>query len=306
MTAGAGRGGGRRLPAAAASLRIAFDLLRSWVAPPDPAVRPPRGFDPTVGILRRPEPAAAGDGGPELRIVSWNIHRHYDPEGVVRGLEAIRREVDPDLLLLQEVPDRVGASFWDRPGVAGALAGLDLAWAPMHRVDRVGSYYDFDASGQLTAGRRRLAEVEVVPLPVVARAKLGRHHRFCRIGLVTRVALAGRGRLPVVNLHLENTARPAGRALQLERLLAGLGDGPAVVAGDLNTLLGGAEPLWKVACRRGFERVAVTGRRRLAPHLDHVLVRGLEAGDGRELPIGGSDHRPVSATVRARTESAPE
>lgn len=299
MTAGGGTGRGRRLPASAASVRIALDLLRSWLAPPDPDAPPPRGFDPAAGILRRPAPGAAEGGGAELRLVSWNVHRHYDPEGVVRGLERIRRELDPDLLLLQEVPHRVGASYWDRPGVDDALAGLDLAWAPMHRVDRPGGYYDFDASGQLTAGRRRLAGVDAAPLPAVARAKLGRHHRFCRIGLVTRVVLGGLGRVPVVNLHLENTARPAGRALQLERLLARLGDGPAVVAGDLNTLFGGAEPLWDAAARRGFHPVEVSGRRRLSPHLDHVLVRGLDAADGRELPIAGSDHRPVSAVVRA-------
>jgi len=298
VTAGGPTGPRRPLRAAGASLRIAFDLLRTWLAPPDPDGRPPRTFDPATGILRRPGPVAAGDGGPALRLVSWNIHRHYDPDGVVRGLERIRRELDPDLLLLQEVPDRVDRRFWERPGVAAALAGLDLAWAPMHRVERPGPYYDFDASGQLTAGRRRLDGVSAVALPTVARPKLGRHHRFRRIGLVTEVALGSCGPVPVVNLHLENTARPAGRALQLERLLGGLGDGPAVVAGDLNTLFAGAEPLWNVAARWGFRPVELSGRRRLSPRLDHVLVRGLDAADGRELPIGGSDHRPLSAVVR--------
>ena len=302
MTAGAGTRRHRRLRAAAASLRIAFDLLRNWVAPPDPDVAL-SGFDPTAELRRRPAPGTTEEGGAELRLVSWNIHRHYAPEGVVRGLERIRRELEPDLILLQEAPHRVGESYWDRPGVDGALAGLDLAWAPMHRVDRPGVYYDFDASGQLTAGRRRLVGVEVVPLPTVASAKLGRRHRFCRIGLVTRVALGDHGRVPVVNLHLENTTRPAGRALQLERLLARLGATPAVVAGDLNTLFGGAEPLWNVAARLGFRPVEAAGRRRLSPQLDHVLVRGLEAGDARELQLGGSDHRPVTAVVRPAADA---
>lgn len=85
---------------------------------------------------------------------------------------------------------------------------------------------------------------------------------------------------------------------RLNRLLEErLGDGPALLAGDMN--------LWgpPVAALFPGWRRAVRARTWPAwsPHsqVDHILVRGpLEVVDGVALPMAGSDHRPVRATLR--------
>lgn len=293
-------GAQRRLRAWRATLRIAFDMARSWTTPPGHIAAAGGGLEPADWLQTRPlagPPAAAGD---DLRLVSWNIHREYDRVGIARGLTRLRAEVNPDLVLLQEVPAADGVAFWERAAVVAALAELSLAWAPMHRVLRRDAYYDFDASGQLTGSRRPLLGCEVVALPTVSMPKLGVAHRFQRLALLVRVAV-GRTRVTVANLHLENTARPAGRAHQMAALVSRLEPGPAVIVGDLNTLFGRHEPLWEVAAAAGFEPLAIEPRRRLVPRLDHVLVRDVAGSDGRELAIAGSDHRPLMAVISAHS-----
>lgn len=285
----------RTLRAGRASLRIAFDLARTLVTP---AARLATLADAGEPGPLRTRPAATADAAlPEvLRLVTWNVHRGYDPAGVAAGLARLRRELDPDLLLLQEVPVTDRRPFWEWPEVAPSLAGRALAWAPMHRVLRQDCYYDFAASGQLTISRWRLRAHRMVALPVASVPKLGRAHRVRRCALLVELGTP-EAPLTVANLHLENTARPAGRALQMAAAVAALGTGPAVVAGDLNSFLGAREPLWHAASAAGLQPVPMAAGGRLLPRIDHVLARGVTGVDGRELAVGGSDHRPVAATL---------
>lgn len=282
------RGGGR------ASLRIAWDLARSLLRSPLRLARSAPAAE-TPDVVGRPG-RSQDPLGPRFLVVSWNIHRAYDRPGVVRGLALILEELDPDLLLLQEVPLGADRGWWEEREPAALLAGWHLAWAAMHRVDRASSYYPFAASGQLIAARTPLLDAAALCLPQVSVPKLGAGHRVCRNALRAAV-VAGGQKVGIANLHLENTARPAGRALQLAAALDAVPPGPSILAGDLNTAFGPAEPLHRVARRAGYRRVALAGRSRLLPALDHVLVRGLRGADGRRLPVRGSDHRPVAAVV---------
>lgn len=279
-----------------AGARIGWDLVRTLAVPPRPDAVP--ALDPREHLVV----LAGRAGGPsavvDLRVVIWNIHRDYDPAGVERTLGRLRHEVDPHLLLLQEVPVSAdNGTFWEREGVLELLAGCDLAWVPMHSVSTSTAYYPFRLSGQLTAARLPVEGVEALPLPAVSRRKLGRRHEVRRVALVTRHR-EGEGRLTVVNLHLENTARPSGRRLQLVEVLESVAGerGPVLLAGDLNTAWGPLEGALAEPARHGFAEVRLQGRR-LGEGLDRAFVRGVGVASGRLLDLGGSDHRPLLVTV---------
>ena len=101
--------------------------------------------------------------------------------------------------------------------------------------------------------------------------------------------------LTVVNVHLENTARPSGRRLQLAAALDAVAGkrGPVLLAGDLNTAFGPLEGALVVPERHGFTAVALHGLRRLAPRVDRAFVRRASQASGEVLDLGGSDHRPL-------------
>jgi endonuclease/exonuclease/phosphatase family metal-dependent hydrolase len=119
--------------------------------------------------------------------------------------------------------------------------------------------------------------------------------RISRRGRERRTAQAVRvdGRLVVVNLHASNAGEPAvmreevARALAFGEARARPGE-PLVLAGDLN-----------------LEDVRVDGFSPPAPGIDHVLVRGLPAGEPRVWPVEArtragvvlSDHAPVEVEV---------
>jgi endonuclease/exonuclease/phosphatase family metal-dependent hydrolase len=276
---------------AMATARIGLDYLTSLLLPvPSSREGAPSGLraashstEPAVD----PHPLSS-----PIRLLCWNIHRGYDRAGLRGGLRAIMRELDPHVILLQEVPVAASGPWWSEPWVRELLAGLGLVFAPMHRVRRPTAYYPFQESGVLLAARGGFDAPRAVLLPVVCRPKLGPDHLVERVAVGVRCVVDATP-VGIWNVHLENTTRPSGRARQARAVAAAVGGGPAILAGDFNTVLRPLERVEHVLADAGFARTRLAGPARLLPQLDHFFVRGLWARRAERLPIRGSDHRPI-------------
>ncbi len=275
-----------------ASTRVVWDLLRTVVSPPADG-SPMAASSPTT------RPGTSRVRGVEsLRVLSWNVHRGYRAAEALRSLERLMEDEDPDLLLLQEVPVHPSAPLWEWDGYRQLLADLHLAYAPMHHVHRRTTYYPFETSGQLTASRVPFRSVEVFALPRVSRPKLGPDHRVDRVALYTGLD-AGERRVGVLNVHLENTTRPSGRAIQARAILQRvrqLDDETLLVGGDLNTVFRGLEEAGRVLEEAGFSEAPPASRRLI--DLDRFFVRGAaHCAPSRRLDASGSDHLPVATEI---------
>jgi endonuclease/exonuclease/phosphatase family metal-dependent hydrolase len=284
--------------------RISFDLCNSLLRP----LTVPPGAMP--GRRSRPRGSAVDARSivdcRRLRVASWNIHRSYRGEQVRQSLTTLIRTEEPDIVLLQEVPVYPRGPFWGLDQLGALLADYHLEYVTMHRVGRTTSYYSFAETGMVTLSRTAPVAVEAVPLPTVSRSKLGRNHTIRRTALVTRHTLADRV-VCVCHLHLENTTGPRGRAQQISHLLDRLDLGPdttTVLAGDFNTLLGSRETVHGQVAAQGFVPVAMIGRSRLLPALDHFFVCGGIGQRGRTLRLPGSDHRPIIFDLTVAPEVA--
>jgi endonuclease/exonuclease/phosphatase family metal-dependent hydrolase len=163
-----------------------------------------------------------------------------------------------------------------------------------------------------------IAHARAFPLP---------HVRQRRVAVAAE--LQGLPWLTFVTAHLDTRGRTQGRSgrmVQATELARHLDtewgtDQTIVVGADLNSYLGGREPMFTGFRRAGFQRLALEGRPRHTFHarglrmlLDHVLVRNAaesvaafkvirldESKDDRGRFIFGSDHHPLLA----RLEFAP-
>lgn len=261
------------------------------------ALRPARR---AVLLMGAPQGAPPGDHQEprgKLRLLSYNLQRAGREAAMVRTLLATIRDHAPDVLLLQEAP----RGLWRHPELAPVFAGRDLFYAPFHQVSRTSGRYKHPEYGQLIASRLPLLDTEVIELPTVTRAGLGRGHLLKRIALLAEIRLvpsplADRRRLRLVNVHHEPFVWPRGRRPQHETLLTRLPvqrGAVDVCAGDFNATFGvqrepGLAPWW----RRGFEAALQHGR-----CLDNALARGHRTLRATRLRLPGSDHRPLLVEV---------
>jgi endonuclease/exonuclease/phosphatase family metal-dependent hydrolase len=117
--------------------------------------------------------------------------------------------------------------------------------------------------------------------------------------------------LVVSSAHMENRASvfrglvfsEGARRRQAEALVRALPDGPAILGGDFNALLGRQEPVLRILAERfddtPVEPLAPTFRRRLA--LDHIFFDVPEGWMVSRMVVErpyGSDHNPVLGLVR--------
>lgn len=236
-------------------------------------------------------------GAFELTVVTHNVlFRGGDPARTVEALVA----ADADVVALQEVTP---------------------AWIPrLERALRADHPYALLEPKQGALG---YALYSRYPLTGPATLRPRGHNGYAQCA---RLELPS-GPLPICNLHLmpppltsqvrllEANARL--RAAQWERVKAWLdmgGRGPALAVGDLNT--GDFEPLYRritsefvdaagstaLLPRRTFPNPAVT---RFGPlvRIDYVLARGgVQPLDVTVAQATGSDHLPVRAVLRLRTE----
>ncbi len=238
----------------------------------------------------------------KLRVLSYNIHkciggvdRRYAPDRIAQVI----RNLDPDVLLLQEVDQGAPRSNHDRQvDVLGDFIGMKhRAWFPNVGV-RGGGHY-----GNAILSRYPLVEATNIDLSIRFKKRRSALHG------VVRVRHDGIDRtVHVYNMHL-GLARYE-RRIQIAKFLdshpfASLHhETPIVVGGDLNDVYGGLGNLLQPAGFRGIERRPLTfpAWGPLRP-LDAIFVRGpvdfLELRRCEtDLSRRASDHRPLVADVR--------
>jgi endonuclease/exonuclease/phosphatase family metal-dependent hydrolase len=238
----------------------------------------------------------------KLRVLSYNIHkciggvdRRYAPARVAEVI----KNLEPDVLLLQEVDHNVPRSNHDRQvDLLGDLVGMRYrSWFPNVDV-RGGGHY-----GNAILSRYPLVETTNIDLSIRFKKKRSVLHG------VVRVRHDGIDRtVHVYNMHL-GLARFE-RRIQIEKFLESHPfsslhhETPVVVGGDLNDVYGGLGEMLHPAGFRGIDRRPLTfpawGPMRA---LDAIFVRGSVDFLGlarceTDMARRASDHRPLVADVR--------
>ncbi len=162
----------------------------------------------------------------KLRIVTWNIHKGIGVDRAYRldRIVGVLREVDADVVCLQEVDEGVPRSSKDRQGqrLARELDYPHTALGLNVRV-RGGAY------GNLTLSKYPLKDVHNVDLTIPPKKR--------RSGLVTRICTGPKHGWLLANVHLGLFHLE--RRVQLRRVLTHVFEGaqpdqPLVIAGDWN------------------------------------------------------------------------
>lgn len=232
----------------------------------------------------RPTVEAAVLRGPELRVLSWNLHKATDP-----GWDAdlARFAATSDLLLIQE-----------------AVLSADL-----QRV-LAGAGFEWLLAGAFALDGREMGVLSAARVPAASACVQRTFEPLLQLPkatLIARYAL-GSGKdetLVVANLHAINFTLGLGAyRAQLEALeheLAGH-RGPVIVGGDFNTW--SADRL--AAVRETMQRLGLvpvlplddTRSRFFGRQVDFIFVRGLEVVHANAPPVTSSDHNPMLATLR--------
>ena len=266
------------LVATAAGCAIVPSVQQAFVVGTDGAIvgspRPCPGVTPAGG--------AAALRGPEIRVVSWNLHKGTDPGW---DTDLARFAATSDLLLLQE-----------------AVLSADL-----QRV-LAGAGFDWLLAGAFALDGREIGVLSAARVPAASACVQRVFEPLLQLPkatLITRYALAGDATLAVANLHSINFTLGLGAyRAQLEALeheLAGH-HGPVIVGGDFNSW--SEERLATVhetMQRLGLASVLPvedTRSRFLGRQVDFIFVRGLEVVHAKAPPVTSSDHNPMLATLR--------
>ncbi len=264
------------------SVQLAFALGRDGVAAGHPLPCDGGATTANVGAAALPLP------GPDLRVLSWNLHKNDDP-----GWEAdlARFATASDLVLIQEAALTAG--------LQRVLQDVGYDWV------LASSFMLHDhATGVLSAARvpPKSACVQRVFEPLL---------RLPKSAMITRYALQGTSQtLVVANVHSINFTLGLGAyRVQLEAVARDLADhrGPVIVAGDLNSWNSARlEVVRDVMQRLGLVAVLpwIDTRSRFFGHqVDYVFVRGLEVVYAEAPAVETSDHNPVLATLRVASAS---
>jgi len=249
-----------------------------------------------------PSSVPADDG---LTIASVNI---AGKAAISDALDALSRQRDVDILLLQEVGDRSldGAEFTAQ--LADRL-GYHAVYAPADRLDGPAT------QGLAILSRGKLDDVRLYPLPF-------HHLRFrsrCRIALEATVATPS-GPVRVVNVHLDTRINSEDRLAQLAPIFDRLDhlEIAQVIGGDFNTMpVHWFRSMWPLPWIRhqaeavqvrmsadGFhtpfhDHRATLKLLGLPIHLDWVYLKGLESVDWRVESVPLTDHRGIWVRVSA-------
>lgn len=215
-----------------------------------------------------------------MKVMTYNIHsgrgarrspRRWANPRKLAEIAAVIASYDPDLVVLQEV---------DVPGDQARELAARLAM-------------NVRAITSITGGDRRdygIATLSKLPIDDSRELALPQ-----RSALFTR-----HGELGVINTHLSMRFRD--RPAQVAALVAAVGSGPFVIAGDFNMA-----PLSRAyrTLARGFTGATRFARTWPAPApiwpVDHILVRGFGVAEAGAWTGGGareaSDHLPLVARI---------
>jgi endonuclease/exonuclease/phosphatase family metal-dependent hydrolase len=259
-----------------------------------------------------------------LLVRTWNVfHGNASPperRAFLADIVRLASADDPDVLLLQELP------VWSL-GHLGEWSGMtsvgDVARRPLVGSAELGRRVTAINHGFFRSAFTGQANAVLVREPLyvlnhrhltlnpwsfrrrfdfgpAAQVAWGKERRGCAVVRLER----GDATLVVANLHA--TANPDKRLADAELLrAASFVDGfaepgePVILAGDFNLTVLNSKTLPQLTCPEwGFEGPTETG-------IDHILVRGLEAGEAARWPddrrrAGGrplSDHAPVERVI---------
>jgi len=234
---------------------------------------------------------AAGAGFP-LRVVTYNVHMGFDPQGhasIEAILESIRRE-KPDLVALQEVSRAwlTAGSFDMLPWLAREL-NMRYVWGPS--VD--------SAWGNAVLSRYPVISAELHPMPN------NDDLLITRAFLVVTVDTGPAGPLRVIATHLHHTDSESYRRVpQVEALLGAWGrQVRTIILGDFNVRPGEPEDamLEGAGLRDAFVLTGSHGTNytsRSFVRIDRVwLSPDLDARDYSVSGDFASDHLPVAVTI---------
>ena len=270
---------------------------------------------------------------PSVVVASFNVHGGVDGWGRPFDVVDACRRIDAEILMLQEcwVPEG-GLSHAQQVARQLGYEVLELTFArgrivgpPQHVPDRWGPRLLTSSIHGLRLDRRRSA---IADKRAQSRGRLPKFERGSwtiavlskfsgkgsqtidlgklptdparRGAIVVDISVAGvAAPLRVVGTHLAHVSQGSPRHIAaLRRTLNAMTPVPTVLAGDMNMW---GPPL--VLLLPGWSR-AVRGRTwptwlwRPIAQPDHILVRGsMKVDSGEVLPIAGSDHLPVRATL---------
>ncbi|MCW5979850.1 MAG: endonuclease/exonuclease/phosphatase family protein [Bryobacteraceae bacterium] len=260
-------------------------------------------------IWRGGSAAEAQEERNDFRLVSWNIERGQQLEGVAA---ALGRET-ADILLLQEV---------DRNARRSGSVDIAEDLARRFKMNYVFAAEFLELGQKTSASPAYQGQAVLASLPIRSASIVRFTHQSDywrprwfipnwavfqrRVG--GRLALAaeiqaGRRAIVVYNVHLESRGPEAVRLRQMQEVLAHAlkhsGAMPIVIAGDLN-VASASSPVIQAILEAGF-RTAVGGQAttaRGAP-LDWIFVRGdLGFSDGSvKSEVRASDHYPVTVRI---------
>ncbi|MGC5583641.1 endonuclease/exonuclease/phosphatase family protein [Ornithinimicrobium sp. W1679] len=218
-----------------------------------------------------------------LRVASYNLRGLKDD---ATAAAAVVRAVDPDVLLLQEVPRYPGSDY----AITALARRTGLLWSGRTRL--------LSGTSLMTGLRIRSTDSQDRRLPVGLRENP-------RSYTVARVEAVGLAPVTVVSVHL--SLKEEQRVDHVRTVLAELaaspelGDGPLVVGGDLNEE--GSGPAWGVLAgaltevsddrptypaqrpHRRIDAIFARGHRAVTPG-DPALLEGMALAEA-------TDHLPV-------------
>ena len=219
-------------------------------------------------------------------LLIWNIHKEMGRSAFDGTFEALLRQHEPELVLLQEaVLDRHTYKCFPGYNFSAAI-NIDL---------RQKQY------GVLTAAKCPIAETLGLK---TSRREM--HFATRKSLLVTTHPFEDGTVLTAVNLHAINFVSAAIFVEEIERLTETLRlrTGPMIVTGDFNTWSRKRmEYMEKFAGFIDLESAVFENghhiKRRFSKPLDHLYYRGLKCLDAEALDTGKvSDHNPILATFR--------
>ena len=249
-----------------------------------------------------------GDAERELRVLVYNIHAGKDAAGVdnLERVGALVREVDADIVLLQEVDRGTTRSGGvDQPAQLERLGGRHAAFG--RTLDYQGGEY-----GIAVLSRWPVAEQAVAPLKVEPpQARSGGSYE--PRGALRVTVTAPWGTLRIVNTHLDASREDRWRAQEVRGVLAVADSmkargGLLLVGGDFNSepasavqaelRRGGFRDAW-AECGRGDSLTYPADRP--VKRIDYLyLIGAVRCVEARVLESQASDHRALFVRVVRR------
>jgi endonuclease/exonuclease/phosphatase family metal-dependent hydrolase len=236
------------------------------------------------------------DSSPQLRIVTYNIHRCRGMDRRTRPdrVAAVLRDVDADVIALQEV---IGAGPQGDSQIEEIGAALGMGWV-------------MAAARQLRG--HKFGNVVLSRFPIVHHATYDLTWKTCEQRCMQRVDVDVHGHLlHVYNVHLGTAILE--RRNQAQRLATLVSDkhvtGAKIVLGDFNEWMKGLTTSLLSSRLKSVDLGTYLTRRRTYPglfplvHLDHIYYDGPLEIVHIELPrsrrsLVASDHLPLVADIR--------